>query len=98
MLQNLILLPNQSVDFAQPLVRSVDGHPCITLFKTCVICKSPGREHIWLLRNFKESLFFKHHNDKLTEEDNKLEQLNQQTKEWWGRISELYQNAYLRLE
>ncbi|KAJ6555040.1 hypothetical protein DFH09DRAFT_1085296 [Mycena vulgaris] len=46
----------------------------------------PGGKTIWLLRVFDDKMFQKAHDPARLAEDNRLEELNARTKEWWGRM------------
>ena len=57
-------------------------HGTLSLFNLYVaLSRSPGRDHIRLLRDFKEEMLLKKHDAALLEEDRRLECMNQRTKD-----------------
>ncbi|KAJ7187077.1 hypothetical protein C8R46DRAFT_880272 [Mycena filopes] len=60
----------------------------LSLFNLYVaLSRSSGRETIRLLRDFDEDMFKKGHDAILLAEDDRLEELNEQTQEWWRKMS-----------
>ncbi|KAI0049248.1 hypothetical protein FA95DRAFT_1489493 [Auriscalpium vulgare] len=72
-------IPYVIVDIASPPVGSD-----LSLFNIYVaLSRSSGRDTIRLLRDFNEQLFFQAQDQYLTLEDERLRQLNGETKQWW---------------
>jgi hypothetical protein len=60
--------------------------PCgtLTLFNLYVaLSRSSGQSTIRLLQDFDKDLFMQYHDIALMEEDDRLEELNQITLDWW---------------
>jgi len=56
----------------------------LSLFNLYVaLSRSSGRNTLQLLRDFDPALFQQKHNAALLEEDERLEELNSVTKDWW---------------
>ena len=60
----------------------------LSLFNLYVaLSRSSGRSTIRLLRDFDDEIFKATHDPELLAEDDRLERLNELTKQWWSRIS-----------
>ena len=56
----------------------------LSLFNLYVaLSRSPGRNDIRLLRDFKDEMFLKTHDNDLLKEDERLEDMSMFTKRWW---------------
>ena len=74
-------LPYVIVDIGSPPTGT------LSLFNLYVaLSRSSGRNTIRLLRDFKDDLFRASHDPALTAEDERLENLNKSTKEWYQRL------------
>jgi len=59
----------------------------LNLFNLYVaLSRSSGRDSIRLLQDFDDNTFLKLHEMELMAEDDRLEELNENTKTWWGEI------------
>ncbi|KAI6031252.1 hypothetical protein PISMIDRAFT_124405, partial [Pisolithus microcarpus 441] len=74
-------LPCVIVDIATPPSGGLN------LFNLYVaLSRSSGRSHICLLRDFDENIFQKSHSNELLSEDDRLEEENHKTRNWWHVI------------
>jgi hypothetical protein len=74
-------LPYVIIDIAQPPTGT------LSLFNLYVaLSRSSGRSSIRLLRDFNENIFKKTHDLALTEEDDRLEILDEKTEKWWAEM------------
>lgn len=74
-------LPYVLVDIAQP------PQGKLTLFNLYVaLSRSSGRSTIWLLREFPDHIFQAAHDPALLAEDDKLDELDARTKQWWRKM------------
>jgi hypothetical protein len=74
-------IPYVIVDIAKP------PSGTLTLFNLYVaLSRSSGRDTIRLLRDFDERLFMQLHDLDLMDEDDRLEELNQLTLQWWRKM------------
>ncbi len=72
-------IPTVLVDLKTP-----PGPSKLTLFNLYVaLSRSSGRGSIRLLRDFEDKPFFEHHDPELLAEDERLEKLDRDTKQWW---------------
>ena len=71
-------IPNVLVDIATPPRGSL-SLPNLYV----ALSRSAGRETIRILRDFEEKWFLQEHDSELQIEDERLEQLNEETKVWW---------------
>ena len=68
-------------------IKSPPGPGKLSLFNIYVaLSRSSGQETIRLLRDFDEDVFLQRHDADLLEEDQRLEALDEQTKEWWRQM------------
>ncbi|KAI5989031.1 hypothetical protein EDD15DRAFT_2285989 [Pisolithus albus] len=75
-------LPCVIVDIATPPSGGLN------LFNLYVaLSRSTGRHHIRLLRDFDATIFQKSHCEELLMEDERLEEQNRKTWEWWNEIT-----------
>ncbi|KAI5989033.1 hypothetical protein EDD15DRAFT_2171871 [Pisolithus albus] len=51
------------------------------------LSRSRGRSHICLLRDFDDNLFHKSHCNELLMEDERLEEANYKTRDWWQQTT-----------
>ena len=76
-------IPYVLVDIAQPPTGSPSpSNPYVAP------PRSSGWDTIWLLWDFNEWAFQKSHETQLLDEDNRLEKLDRNTREWWARMRE----------
>jgi hypothetical protein len=74
-------IPSVIVDIATPPTGA------LTLFNLYVaLSRSSGRSTIRLLRDFEDKLFHKAHQPELLTENDRLEELNKKTLEWWRQM------------
>ena len=74
-------IPYVIVDIAKP------PSGTLTWFNLYVaLSRSSGRDTIRLLRDFDERLFLQSHDLDLMDEDDRLEELNQLTLQWWRKM------------
>ena len=77
-------LPYVIIDIASPPTGT------LSLFNLYVaLSRSSGRASIRLLRDFDDKLFMASHDPALVDEDERLENLNIQTKLWYERMLEI---------
>ncbi|RDX39934.1 hypothetical protein OH76DRAFT_1366978 [Lentinus brumalis] len=68
-------------------IMSPPGPKPLSLFNLYVaLSRSSGRDTIRLQRDFEDRPFLQQHNDELLAEDEKLEKLDRETKEWWANM------------
>ena len=71
----------QLIDIAPPPTSG------LSLFNLYVsLSRSSGRETIRLLRDFDDEMFLQAHDPELTDEDERLDQMDVATKEWWDSM------------
>jgi len=74
-------IPHVIIDIAPPPTSG------LSLFNLYVsLSRSSGRETIRLLRDFDDGMFLQAHEPELIDEDERLEQMNTATNEWWDRL------------
>jgi hypothetical protein len=76
-------IPYVLVDIVQPPTGS------LSLFNLYIaLSRSLGQDTIQLLQDFDERTFQKSHKTQLLDEDDRLEKLDRNTREWWSRMRE----------
>ena len=74
-------IPYVVIDIAPPPTSG------LSLFNLYVsLSRSSGRETIRLLRDFDDAMFLQVHEPELIDEDERLEEMDTTTKEWWGKM------------
>jgi hypothetical protein len=74
-------IPYVIIDLAPP---PTSGLPLFNLY--VLLSRSSGRNAIRLLRDFEDKIFLQVHEPELTDQDERQEQMDVATKQWWDKM------------